>query len=195
MREENSSKIRLAIFASGSGSNAEAIVAHFKNHPTIKVEMIVTNRERAGVIDRAKRLGIPYTLIPKSTFDNKDAVLKVLEEANIDWIILAGWLLLIPTYLVQSFPDRIINIHPALLPKFGGKGMYGMHVHEAVIANKEIETGITIHYVNERYDEGATIFQVKCDISATDNANDVASKIHELEMEHFPKVVEKLLNE
>lgn len=191
MREENSSKIRLAIFASGSGSNAEAIVAHFKNHPTIKVEMIVTNRERAGVIDRAKRLGIPYTLIPKSTFDNKDAVLKVLEEANIDWIILAGWLLLIPTYLVQSFPDRIINIHPALLPKFGGKGMYGMHVHQAVVDAQESESGITIHLVNERFDDGRILAQYKFPLQANATAEDVEAGVRQLEISNYAAEIEK----
>ncbi|HAW21065.1 MAG TPA: phosphoribosylglycinamide formyltransferase [Flavobacteriales bacterium] len=191
MREENSSKIRLAIFASGSGSNAEAIVAHFKNHPTIKVEMIVTNRERAGVIDRAKRLGIPYTLIPKSTFDNKDAVLKVLEEANIDWIILAGWLLLIPTYLVQSFPDRIINIHPALLPKFGGKGMYGMHVHQAVVDAQESESGITIHLVNERFDDGRILAQYKFPLPANATAEDVEAGVRQLEISNYAAEIEK----
>ena len=191
MREENSSKIRLAIFASGSGSNAEAIVAHFKNHPTIKVEMIVTNRERAGVIDRAKRLGIPYTLIPKSTFDNKDAVLKVLEEANIDWIILAGWLLLIPTYLVQSFPDRIINIHPALLPKFGGKGMYGMHVHQAVVDAQESESGITIHLVNERFDDGRILAQYKFPLPANATAKDVEAGVRQLEISNYAAEIEK----
>ena len=191
MREENSSKIRLAIFASGSGSNAEAIVAHFKNHPTIKVEMIVTNRERAGVIDRAKRLGIPYTLIPKSTFDNKDAVLKVLEEANIDWIILAGWLLLIPTYPVQSFPDRIINIHPALLPKFGGKGMYGMHVHQAVVDAQESESGITIHLVNERFDDGRILAQYKFPLQANATAEDVEAGVRQLEISNYAAEIEK----
>ena len=165
------------------------------NTTSILFIQVLTNNPHAKVLERAKKLKVSALSFNRIAFSKTDDILNVLKTSKPDLIILAGFLWKFPEHILNEFPNKVINVHPALLPKYGGKGMYGMHVHEAVIANKEIETGITIHYVNERYDEGATIFQVKCDVSATDNANDVASKIHELEMEHFPKVVEKLLNE
>jgi phosphoribosylglycinamide formyltransferase-1 len=186
---------RIVIFASGSGTNAENLIKFFHNSDNASVIQVLTNNPHAKVLERAKKLKVSALSFNRIAFSKTDDVLNVLKASKPDLIVLAGFLWKFPEHILNEFPNKVINVHPALLPKYGGKGMYGMHVHEAVIANKETETGITIHYVNERYDEGATIFQVKCDVSSTDNANDVASKIHELEMEHFPKVVEKLLNE
>jgi phosphoribosylglycinamide formyltransferase 1 len=191
MREENSSKIRLAIFASGSGSNAEAIIRHFSDNPIVTVELIITNRKDAGVIDRANRLGVSCKHVPKSAFEDQDAILGMLKSENIDWIILAGWLLLVPTYLVRNYPDRIINIHPALLPKFGGKGMYGMHVHEAVAEAGETESGITIHLVNERFDEGRILAQFKFPLPITVTPAVVEAGVRELELLHYASEIEK----
>jgi phosphoribosylglycinamide formyltransferase-1 len=184
---------RIVIFASGSGSNAENLVHFFQDNHQIEVVQILTNNPHAKVLDRAKRLKVSALSFNRQAFSKTNDVLNIVKLQQPDLIVLAGFLWKIPESFVEAFPNKIINIHPALLPKFGGKGMYGMHVHEAVVAQKETETGITIHYVNEHYDEGTTIFQAKCDVNHTDTAEDVAAKIHELEMEHFPKVVAQLL--
>ena len=186
---------RIVIFASGSGTNAENLIEFFHNRENVSVIQILTNNPHAKVLERAKKLKVSALSFNKIAFTETNDVLDVLKSANPDLIILAGFLWKFPEHILSEFPNKVINIHPALLPKYGGKGMYGMHVHEAIVNNKDKETGITIHYVNEQYDEGAIIFQAKCEVNASDSAQDVANKIHKLEMEHFPKVVEKLLNE
>ena len=185
---------KIAILASGSGSNAENIVQYFKNTSSLEFPLILSNKKEAFVHERAEKLKIPSFTINKSGFENGEA-LQLLKKYNIDFIVLAGFLLKIPENLIQAYPNKIINIHPALLPKYGGKGMYGSHVHEAVVANKETETGITIHYVNENYDEGKPIFQAKCPVLPSDSPNDVAEKVHELEYKYFPEVIKNLLVE
>ncbi len=186
---------RIVIFASGSGTNAENLIRFFHNRENVSVIQVLSNNSHAKVLDRAKKLKVSALSFNKIAFTETDDVLQILKAANPDLIVLAGFLWKFPTHILVEFPNKVINIHPALLPKYGGKGMYGMHVHEAIVSNKEKETGITIHYVNEQYDEGAIIFQATCDVNVLDSAQDVANKIHELEMEHFPKVIEKLLNE
>jgi phosphoribosylglycinamide formyltransferase 1 len=183
---------RIAIFASGSGSNAENIANYFSENSDVEISLILTNNPNAFVIERAKNLGIKSHIFSKSDFLENDDILHILHKNDINIIVLAGFLLKIPKNLIKAFPNKIVNIHPALLPKYGGKGMYGDKVHQSVIENKETESGITIHYVNEHYDEGEVIFQAKCEIAPTDTPNDLAAKIHELEYEHFPKVVENL---
>jgi len=184
---------RIVIFASGSGTNAENLIKFFQNSDNASVIQVLTNNPYAKVLDRCKTLKVSALSFNRVAFSKTDDVLNILRNSQPDLIILAGFLWKFPEFILNEFENKVINIHPALLPKYGGKGMYGMHVHEAVVANKESETGITIHYVNENYDEGAIIFQAKCKVLPTDSAEDVASKIHELEMEHFPKVVEQLL--
>ena len=186
---------RIVIFASGSGSNAENLITFFQDNHQVSDFMVLTNNPQAKIIDRCKRLKTCWLSFNRTAFYTSDIILSLLKNHHPDLIVLAGFLWKFPEPILSAFPNKVINIHPALLPKYGGKGMYGMHVHEAVVANKEHETGITIHYVNEHYDEGAIIFQAKCEISPADSAQDVADKIHELEMEHFPKVVEKILYE
>lgn len=186
---------KIVILASGSGSNAENIINYFENNTKTKVVCVLTNKASAGVIDRCNRLKVPCVYFNKAAFTNSDTVLYILQSQNPDLIVLAGFLWKIPQNLIVNFPDKIINIHPALLPKYGGKGMYGNHVHEAVKANNEMETGITIHYVNENYDDGAIIHQAKTVVTALDTAETIASKVHVLEYEHFPKTIEKLLAE
>ncbi len=181
--------IKIAIFASGSGSNAERIVEFLNSNDEIEVSLILTNNPTAGVIERAQRLNIPVVIFNKKVFSKTDKIVEMLQTQGIDWVILAGFLWLVPTNLIKAFENRMINIHPALLPKYGGKGMWGHHVHEAVVANKETETGITIHYVNENYDEGKIIFQAKCEVTKTDSAQEVAQKIHLLEYQYFPEVI------
>lgn len=184
---------RIIIFASGSGSNAENIITYFQQRESVSVVLVMTNNPHAKVLDRCKRLKISAMSFNKIAFNKDGVVHSILNEINPDLIVLAGFLWKIPDYLISDFPNRIINIHPALLPKYGGKGMYGMHIHEAVKANNDTETGITVHYVNEFYDKGAIIFQEKCAIHRKDTASDIASKIHDLEMQHFPEVIESLL--
>ena len=179
---------RIVLFASGSGSNAENIIRYFSNSRELEFPFIISNRSEAMVHERAKQLMIPSFTFKKNDFEN-GKVLDFLQDNHIDFIVLAGFLLKIPDNLLEAFPNRIINIHPALLPKFGGKGMYGLHVHEAVVAAGEKESGITIHYVNENYDEGQIIFQAHCAVSPDDSPNDVAEKVHALEYEHFPRVI------
>jgi phosphoribosylglycinamide formyltransferase-1 len=185
--------VNVAIFASGSGSNAENIVLNFKNNPNLHVRLILSNKADAFVLERAKKLGVPSIVFSKKDFDETQHILSVLLEYQIDFIILAGFLLKVPSYLIKAFPDKIVNIHPALLPKYGGKGMYGDRVHQAVVDAKETESGITIHFVNEHYDEGNIIFQAKCEVLPTDTPDDVAQKVHELEYKYFPEVVADLV--
>lgn len=184
-------KSRLAIFASGNGSNAEAIMKYFQNHASIEVRALLTNHAGAFVLERAKKFNIPSRVFDKNQFRECDEVLKWLIENKITHIVLAGFLLLIPEKLINTFPEKIINIHPSLLPKFGGKGMYGMKVHEAVVAAREKETGITIHIVNEQYDEGKVLAQFKCRVLPADDAKSVAEKLLKLEHEHYPKAIER----
>ena len=184
---------RIVIFASGSGTNAENLIRFFQNKKKASVVLVLSNNPQARVLDRCKNLGVSALSFNKTAFIKSDTVVNLLRSAKPDLIVLAGFLWKIPDSILSEYPNKIINIHPALLPKYGGKGMYGMRVHEAVVANNEPQTGITIHYVNENYDEGAIIFQANCDVLPNDSAKDIAGKIHELEMTHFPKVVESLL--
>lgn len=186
---------RIVIFASGSGTNAENLIKFFHNSDHVSVIQVLTNNSHAKVLDRAKNLKVSALSFNRVALIKTDDVLNILKASQPDLIVLAGFLWKFPESILNTFPNKVINIHPALLPKYGGKGMYGMHIHKAIVANNDLETGITIHYVNEHYDEGAIIFQAKCKVKTSDTAEDVAEKIHELEMEHFPKVVEKLLSE
>jgi phosphoribosylglycinamide formyltransferase 1 len=185
--------VRLAILASGSGSNAENIIQFFSSESRVNVGLIISNRAEAQVHQRAERLGIPSVTFSRETLTDGLALVQILKKEQIDFIILAGYLVKIPAELISAFPNRIVNIHPALLPKFGGKGMYGPYVHQAVIDAKEQESGITIHLVNENYDEGSIIFQAKCPVHPDDSADDVASKVHELEYKHYPEVIRQIL--
>lgn len=181
--------IKIAIFASGSGSNAENIVEFFREKSDVEVSLFLTNNPTAGVIERGHRLGISTVVFNKKLFAKTDKIVALLQSQDIDWVILAGFLWLVPSNLIKAFENRMINIHPALLPNYGGKGMWGHHVHEAVVANKEKESGITIHYVNEHYDEGKVIFQAKTEVMPSDSPDHVARKIHQLEYEYFPKII------
>lgn len=183
----------VAILASGSGSNAENIYNYFKDNKRIRIVLIISNKQDAYVLKRAKSLNIESVVFSKSDFDTTDKVINILEDKNIDFIVLAGFLLKIPANIIKAYPNRIINIHPALLPKFGGKGMYGDNVHKAVREANEAESGITIHYVNENYDEGNIIFQAKCPVSTDDTYKDIAKKVHTLEYMHFPEVIESVI--
>jgi phosphoribosylglycinamide formyltransferase-1 len=185
----------IAIFASGNGSNAENIIRYFKNKygKKIKVNLIVTNNKNAFVIKRASSNDIDIEIITKKEFTNIVRVLELLSCYKIDLIVLAGFLLLVPKYIIDAYSNKIVNIHPALLPNYGGKGMYGMNVHKSVIENNEKESGITIHYVNEKYDKGDIIFQARCNIDRNDSPGDLADKIHILEFENFPKVIEEII--
>ena len=185
--------MNVAIFASGSGSNAENIFKYFENIDSINIKFILSNKKDAYVLERAKKLNVKGLYFSKDKLSDSSSMLTFLNTNKIDLIVLAGYLKLIPEFLIESYPNKIINIHPALLPKYGGKGMYGMNVHKAVVENKEPETGITIHYVNAKYDEGQIIAQYKCAVEKNDSPEDIATKIHELEMEYFPKVIERLL--
>jgi len=183
--------INLAVFASGSGSNAENLALYFDGHPEIRVSLMLSNRHDAFVLQRAQRLNIPALSFTKDDFYHSDKVLKILSERRIDRLVLAGFLWLVPDNLLKAFPQRIINIHPALLPRYGGKGMYGRHVHEAVVAGGEKETGITIHLVDAEYDRGEILFQANCPVLPDDTAESVAAKVHELEYRYFPEVIER----
>ncbi|WP_439185284.1 phosphoribosylglycinamide formyltransferase [Carboxylicivirga taeanensis] len=184
---------KIVLFASGSGSNVENIVNYFKENPKVEITKVYTNNPNAYVIERCKELGLPCFVFGRKDFRENLLVLEDLRAIEPDLIVLAGFLWLVPKEYIKAFPDQIINIHPALLPKYGGKGMYGQHVHEAVVANRESESGITIHFVNERYDEGNTICQARCEVLSTDTAEDVAKKVHALEYEYFPKTIQELL--
>jgi phosphoribosylglycinamide formyltransferase 1 len=184
---------KIAVFASGAGSNAQKVIDHFRQFEKMKIVLIVCNKPDAGVLTIATKEKIPSLIIEKEKFFRGNAYVDELKEAGIDFIVLAGFLWKIPGALIKAFPDKIINIHPALLPNYGGKGMYGHHVHQSVIDNKEKESGITIHYVDEKYDHGNIIFQAKCPVLPTDTAESLAQKIQQLEHEHYPAVIEEIL--
>ena len=187
--------IRIALFASGSGSNAENIVRYFSTNDHFDFPVIISNKSDAFVHERAKNLQIPSFTFSKEDFSEGEKILTLLKQYNIQAIVLAGFLLKIPQTLILAFPEKIINIHPALLPKHGGKGMYGMRVHQAVAEAYDVESGITIHYVNNNYDEGSIIFQATCPVKPSDTPEMIADKVHALEYEHFPKVIEALWGE
>ena len=186
---------KIAIFASGGGSNALKIIEHFANNNSIKVALIVSNKPKAGVLEKANNHNIPTLVINRTSFRETEDLLTELQDRSIDFIALAGFLWLIPAYLVDAFPNQIVNIHPALLPKYGGKGMYGINVHRAVHANKEPFSGMTIHFVNARYDEGNIIFQAKCKLSEDDTPENIAKKVLALEHQYFPQIIEKVIGE
>ncbi len=183
----------IAVFASGSGTNAEKIFEKFQQHPKARVILLLTNNPQAGVIERAARFDIPVKVFDKTILSQTDEVLQWLQEARIDWIVLAGFLLKVPGNIIQAFAHRILNIHPALLPAHGGKGMYGIYVHRAVVAAKEPVTGITIHEVNENYDEGKVILQASCLVAPEDTPEAVAAKVQQLEHRYYPKVIEEFI--
>lgn len=183
--------IKVALFASGSGTNAENIINYFKEHKTIKIALIISDNKEAYVLERAKSLNVLSQYFSRKEFAKSEKVLHFLQEKNIDFIVLAGFLSFVPSYLTKAYPEKMINIHPALLPNYGGKGMYGGNVHKAVIANREKESGISIHYVNDVYDKGELIFQEKCKISSEDTPESLAKKIHQLEYKCFPTIIEK----
>lgn len=186
-------KQNIAIFASGSGSNAENLIQSFLNHPTISIKIIFSNNPKAYVIERAKKWQLPLIIFNREEFYNTDIIIKELVKFNIDYIVLAGFLWLIPVNIISKYTNKIINIHPSLLPKYGGKGMYGLKVHEEVVRNKDSTTGITIHLVNENYDDGLVLFQENIEVIATDTAEIIAEKVHELEYKYLPTIVEKTI--
>jgi phosphoribosylglycinamide formyltransferase-1 len=183
----------VVLFASGSGTNAENIIRYFNDKKTAVITQVMTNNPRAGVIERAKNLGVSVTIFDREALKHPETLIAELNEKGTDMIVLAGFLWKIPDEVIHAFPNRIINIHPALLPKYGGKGMYGMRVHETVIEDKESKSGITIHYVNEKYDEGAIVFQAEIPVYENDTPESLAERIHELEYEYFPKIIERTL--
>ncbi len=184
-------QFRIGIFASGNGTNAEEILKHFQRHVSIEVVLLLSNNPHAYVLERAKKYTVPGTIFTRLQFRETGEVLNWLKEKNVTHLVLAGFMWLVPDNLVKAFPGKIINIHPALLPKFGGKGMYGMHVHEAVKAACEKETGITIHEVNERYDDGRILFQAKSQLDFADTPEQIAQKVHQLEYAHYPRIIEE----
>ena len=184
---------KIIVFASGNGSNFQNIADYFANNQLIKIELLISNKADAYVLERAKELDIPSMVITKNSFYETDEIVTVLKELNPDLIVLSGFLWLIPENIISAFEHKIINIHPALLPKYGGKGMYGMNVHKAIAENKESETGISIHYVSKEYDKGDLIFQTKCKLSPQDTPEMIAEKVHRLEYEFFPKTIQSLL--
>ena len=184
---------RIVLFASGSGTNVENIIKYFEHNHDVEVATVLTNKRDAKVLDRCKTMNVSALYFNRPAFYKSNSVLNLLRCLDPDLIVLAGFLLKVPENIIEAFPDRIINIHPALLPKYGGKGMYGMHVHNSVKAQKETESGITIHFVNKHYDEGAIIAQHKTAISPSDSSEDIAAKVHKLEYEFYPKVIEDLL--
>lgn len=183
---------RIAIFASGEGTNAQRFIDYFKDNKNIQISLIVTNSAKAKVIERAKKSNVPYILIDREKFYKTDKVVKELEQ-KADFIVLAGFMWMVPENVIKAFHNRMVNIHPALLPLYGGKGMYGDYVHEAVLRNKDKKSGITIHLVNEKYDDGKVVFQQECDVDEKDTVQTLAQKIHKLEYEYYPQIVEKLL--
>jgi phosphoribosylglycinamide formyltransferase-1 len=186
---------RIAIFASGSGSNCENLIRYFEDSDVVKCALVVSNKADAYVLERAKRLGVPTAIMPKALLNDADAMMPLMREYDIDFIVLAGFLPLVPNFLLDAFPRRIVNLHPALLPKYGGKGMWGHHVHEAVKAAGETETGMTVHWVTPVCDGGDIIAQYKCEIAPSDSVDDIAEKEHQLEMRYFPEVVERIIRE
>lgn len=185
----------IAIFASGSGTNAENIIRYFQEKESVSVKWVLSNKKEAYVLERAKHLHVPCRYFPKNDWEKGEEILALLKDCDTELIVLAGFLLKIPENLLHAYPHRIINIHPALLPKYGGKGMYGHRVHEAVVAAGEKESGITIHYIDEEYDRGEILFQATCPVLPSDTPEDVAAKVHALEYAHYPKVIESLLAE
>ena len=185
---------RIAILASGSGSNAEEITRYFSQSEEAEVVLILTNNPSAYVLERAKRLNVPTEVFSREELMKTDKVLNILKNYDIDFIVLAGFLLLVPKNLIEAFPDRIVNIHPALLPKYGGKGMYGDRVHTAVKEAGDLESGITIHFVNDHYDEGTTIFQATCPITNEDTPETLARKVHALEYKYYPEVIASVIS-
>lgn len=183
----------IAIFASGNGTNAENLIRFFQNSPVADVKLILCNRSKAYVMERAERLHVPCRYFPKEEWTDGRLILAVLQEYDIDFIALAGFLAFVPSVILQAYPDRIVNIHPSLLPKFAGKGMYGLKVHESVLSAHELESGISIHYVNEQYDEGEIIAQYRCSVLPDDTPAALAARVHALEYEFYPKVIEQLL--
>jgi phosphoribosylglycinamide formyltransferase 1 len=193
VHEFTSLPVRIAVFASGAGSNAEKLIQYFKGSELATVALIVCNKPGAGVLAVAEKESIPTLLIEKEAFSRGDGYVPFLKSKGIGFIVLAGFLWKVPQALVEAYPRRIVNIHPALLPKYGGKGMYGQYVHEAVLNAGEVESGITIHFVDEHYDNGDIIFQTACPILPGDKPGDIAQRIHQLEHAHYPRVVEELL--
>lgn len=185
--------VNLAIFVSGSGTNCENIIRYFQNNQQVNISLVISNKADAYALVRAKHLNVETAVLPKSDFNNRELVLDLMSDHRIDFIVLAGFLLMIPDWLIDAYEHRMVNLHPALLPKFGGKGMYGHHVHESVKAAGETETGMTVHWVSNVCDGGEIIEQYKTAISPDDTPDDIAEKEHELEMEHFPKVIERVL--
>lgn len=183
----------IAIFASGSGTNAENIIRYFAGSEKVNVAVVLSNNRKVGVHERVNKLGVPSFVFTREEFAEGTPVLEKLAEYKVDFIVLAGFMNKISDALLNSFPGRIVNIHPALLPKYGGKGMFGMNVHEAVVAAGERESGITIHYIDENYDEGTTIFQASCPVFPGDTPEDVATKVHALEYANYPRVIEEIL--
>lgn len=186
-------KIKLAVFASGGGTNCENIIRYFKDSDKVKVALVVANKVGIPALEKAERFGVPTRVVPKADLNRKDILLPLMKEYSIDFIVLAGFLLVIPDFLINEYDHRIINLHPALLPKFGGIGMYGHHVHEAVKAAGETETGMTVHWVTPKVDGGAIIARFRTPISPDDTPDDIAAKEHLLEMEHFPRVIDEIL--
>ena len=184
---------KIAVFASGNGTNAENLINYFKMIPDIEITLVLTNNDKAGVLERADKLEVPIHCIKDFSPNNSSTILSVLNEYDVDYIVLAGFLKRIPKKLIKAYKNKIINIHPALLPKYGGKGMYGMRVHQVVTDAGERESGISIHYVNENYDEGEIIAQYKCPVFANDTPENLAERIHRLEYKHFPKAIEKIV--
>lgn len=184
--------IRIALFASGSGTNVENIANYFNGKTTAKPVCVLCNKPDAFVLERAKRLNLDSMTFNRADFNDGKRIMDYLAKHDIDMIVLAGFLWLVPQYLIDAYPSRIVNIHPALLPKFGGKGMYGMHVHEAVKQSGETETGITIHLIDGNYDKGSTVFQAKVAINPSDSPDDIANKVHALEYKHYPEVIEEI---
>jgi phosphoribosylglycinamide formyltransferase-1 len=193
MDDPHKPPFQLAVFASGAGSNAQKIIAHFKTSLLAKVALVVCNKPGAGVLSIAQQEDIPTLLIERDRFFRGDGYVPALREAGIDLIVLAGFLWKVPHALLNAYPKRIINIHPALLPKYGGRGMYGHFVHEAVRASGDLESGITIHYVDELYDHGDTIFQTRCPVTGTDDANSISKAVQQLEHYYYPRVIEDVL--
>ncbi len=181
--------------ASGNGTNAQNLIQYFKNHKSIHVVLVISNRSDAYVLQRAKGEQVPSMVIQKQDWQDKEKVLSIFKSRDIEFVVLAGYLLLLPSWLVKRYQGRIINIHPSLLPRYGGKGMYGDKIHKAVIEAGDKLSGITIHYVNEEYDKGDIIFQTECSVDPNDTPDTLAAKIHKLEYEHFPRVAEKIIRE
>ncbi|MFV0546416.1 MAG: phosphoribosylglycinamide formyltransferase [Bacteroides sp.] len=183
----------IAIFASGSGTNTENIIRFFENHPDIKIELVVSNKSEAPVLTRSTHLNVTALAFSKEEWQRGNQILNLLKKHKIDFIVLAGFLIRVPESILHIYPNKIINIHPALLPKFGGKGMYGSRVHEAVLQHNETKTGITIHYINEKYDEGDIIFQSSIPVEPNETPDSLAQKVHQLEYQYYPIVIENLL--